>query len=503
MNKKKSLIIGIAVAVVLAAVMLILIFAPKGGGSDDGAATIDEGIDMIATTDENGIHQVQVQTDKDGSIINNSYGTLMEYVPAQIKEIHVENNSGTFDVISNTPEGEATVYTIKGFEDFALQAGEPDLIANAAATLSFSKVATVDKDKSGEFGFDKPRSTVTVTYEDGTKSIITVGSDAPQAAGTYIKFGTGDAVFVVDTETISPFDYSLTDLISKSINDSADTTDNSQASSIKLSGTAFDKEIELVPYTDNKISASYKMKAPVERIAGESESSKVEGGIRGLYATSVSMVNPSDKQLSDLGLSKPYAHLTAVYPDTTVDLIASKPDGNGNVTLMENGGNVVYVIAADKVPWTMTSYEKLVSEYVLNPKMTALTGVKVQANSKTYEFSLSSHESTTTDDEGNETTSTVTVVQYGGKEMDLGAFSAFYDTISLIGLADPDTAGAGGNSVLTVEYTYADGSSDKVAFTDAGSDLYNATLNGTAAGHCHKADVTRAVKGLEEVISVD
>lgn len=500
MNKKKSLIIGIAVAVVLAAVMLILIFVPKGGNADGGATTIDEGIDMIASVDENGVHQVQIQTDEDGNIANNSYGTLLEYVPAQIKEIHVENNSGTFDVISSTPEGEATVYTIKGFEDFDLQSGEPDLIANAAASLDFSKVATLDKDKSDEFGFDKPRSTVTVTYADDTKSIITVGSDAPQAAGTYVKFGSGDAVFVVDTETIAPFDYSLTDLISRTINDSADTTEDSQASSIKLSGTAFDKEIELVPYTDDKISASYQMKAPVERIANESESSKIEGGIRGLYATSVIMVNPSDKQLSDLGLSTPYAKITAVYPDTTVALIASKPDSAGNVNLMTNGGNVVYLIAADKVPWTLTSYENLVGEYVLNPKMTALSGVKVQANSKTYEFSLSSHESTTTDDEGTETTSTVTVVQYGGKEMDLGTFSTFYDEISLIALADPDTSNAGGSSVLTVEYTYADGSADKVAFTDAGGDLYNASLNGTAAGRCHKADVTRAVKGIEEVV---
>ena len=182
MNKKKGIIIGAAAAAVLTAVVLLLVFLPKGSG-DNQAATIDEGIDMIRHIDKDGMHQVEIVTDKDGNIKNNSYGTLMEYYPANISTIHIENAKGTLDVISNTPEGEATVYTIKGYEDFDLQKGNPDLIANAAASLSFTKVATMDKNKGAEFGFDKPRSTVTVTYEDGSRAIIIVGSDAPQQAG--------------------------------------------------------------------------------------------------------------------------------------------------------------------------------------------------------------------------------------------------------------------------------------------------------------------------------
>ena len=499
MNKKKGIIIAAAIAAVLAAVVLILVLVPKGGESDKEKSTLDEGIDLSRSVDSDGVHQAVVNLDKDGEIANNSYGTLMEYYPADIKTIHVENKKGTFDVVSETPKGEATVYTIKGYDGFDLQPGNPDSIANAAASLSFTKVATLDKDKAGDYGFDKPRSTITVNYSDNTKAIIIVGDDAPQQAGTYIKFGTGDAVYVADTETVAAFDYGVTDLMSLTINKAADSADNNQASSIKLSGSGFPKDIELTPNTNENYSASFVMTAPENRFANENESSLVTGGIRGLYALSVKMVNPSDAQLKELGLSEPNAHLEAIYPDTTVDLLASKPDGDGNVNLMVSGKKVVYQISADKVAWTKTSFEKLCYEYALFPKMTKLTDVSVKSGGKTYDFTLDTHESVTTDDKGSETSSTVTVVKYNGKEVELGKFTTFYDAVSLIGMSDVKTDGGSGSEALSVTYTFADGSSDSVTFAGSG-DAYVTKVNGKVIGHSAKTSITHAEKALSELV---
>ena len=118
-NKKNKIVLLIAAgaAVVLVGVLLLLIFLPKGS---TGTATYDEGIKLSTNVDENGVHQAQVITNEKGEIENNSFGTLLEYYPANIKTIHVENALGSFDVLSETPvnedgETEATVYTIKGF----------------------------------------------------------------------------------------------------------------------------------------------------------------------------------------------------------------------------------------------------------------------------------------------------------------------------------------------------------------------------------------------------
>lgn len=498
MNKKKGLIIGGIAAAVLVAVILLLVFLPKGNG-DQNSATIDEGIALSRSVDSNGLHQAQVQTDKDGNIANNSYGTLMEYYPADIQTIHIENNKGTLDVVSETPAGQATVYTVKGYEDAALQAGVPDQIASAAASLSFTKVATLDKSKAAEFGFDKPRSTVTVTYSDKTKAVITVGSDAPKQAGTYIQFGTGDAVYVADTATVSVFDFGLTDLISLTINSAADSTDNNQAAKINIAGSGFADAITLVPNEDDNYAASYRMTAPAERLANEAESSLVAGGIRGLYADAVKLVNPSEAQLGEAGLSNPYAVLTAEYPDETIKLLASKPDADGKINLMVSGGSVVYTLAASKAAWSQTSFDKLCGEYVCNPKMTALSEMAVTANGKTTTFALDTRTSVTTDNAGNETSAEVTTVTGGGKDIEIGAFTAFYNDVALIGLADAKTGSGSGSAALTVTYTFSDGSSDKVEFI-ADGDGYLAKLNGAIMGHSSKGDITRAVKSMTEVV---
>ncbi|MBQ1594184.1 MAG: hypothetical protein II105_00840, partial [Ruminococcus sp.] len=137
-SKKITLIAIIAAAVVLTGVMVLLLLLPKGGDSDSSAATPDEAADISLSTDANGVHQAVIG--KTGGS-KNGYGTLMEYVPADIKTIHVENENGTLDITANTPEGEATEYTLVGFEDFEIRSGVPDQIANAAATLSFTRIA--------------------------------------------------------------------------------------------------------------------------------------------------------------------------------------------------------------------------------------------------------------------------------------------------------------------------------------------------------------------------
>lgn len=490
MNKKKTLIIVVAAAVVLVGVMFLLIFLPNGG-ADNGAASPDEAPAVELSVDADGIHQVHVERDKDGKIAGDTSGALMEYVPADIKTVHLENSKGTLDVVSETPEGEATVYTIKGLEEFDIQTGVPDYIASASSSLKFISIAGLD-DGGSEFGFDKPVAVATVTYTDDTKSIITIGNDAPQSKGTYVKFGSGDEIYLVDSEMASYFSYGVTDLISLTINDSAEDVESGQASSISI--TVNGESIELEPNTDEKSAASYVMTSPVKRYANEAESSYIEGGIRGLYALRVVMVNPSDKQLGDLGLSSPYATLKAVYPDTTVELIASKPDSEGNVNLMIKGGKVVYSIAASSVAWVNTSYEKLVNEYVLYPRLISLTNMKVND----YNFKLSSKTVTTTDNEGEETTSTVTTVYLDDEEIQIENFSGFYDEVSLIELTDADGESASGNAELTITYTYSDGTTDKVEFYSSSNNRYVAKLNGNVMGHAKKADITRVLNDVKK-----
>ena len=154
-------------------------------------------------------------------------------------------------------------------------------------------------------------------------------------------------------------------------------------------------------------------------------------------------------------------------------LRASKPDGDGNVCLMKEGGNIVYTISAEKVPWVKTSYDSLVNEYVLYPKMSALSEVSVNDGKNTYTFSLSTAQKTKTDDNGSESTTTTTTVKNGKTEIELATFSGFYENLTMVELADTKSDSKNGSPVLTVTYKYSsDGSTDTVSYYKSDSNRY-------------------------------
>lgn len=496
-NKKKLIIISSIVALLLVGVMLLLIFLPKGDENEDLSDTIDSGTDMSLSTDDSGMHQAQVQTNEKGEIENNSYGTLVEYVPAQIKTIHVENKSGTMDIKSETPvnedgETEATIYTLVGYEDFTLQSGTPDAIANDAAKLEFLSVVSIDGKKSSDCGLDDPRATVTVEYTDDTKSVIIVGDDAPQSAGTYVKFGSSETIYLVSADAVDSFTYGVNDMFTTTVNDTPSDTNNLQYSKISLSGTNFPKEIVFEPNADStKNAASCVLVSPDKWYASETGTSNISGAIRGLLAESVVMVNPSEAQLSELGLTKPYARLEAVYPDETIKLLASAPDSEGKVNFMVEGEKVVYKYIAERLPWVTISYDDVVTEYVLHSNISAVSELVVNNGSATYSFALKTEETTTVDEDGNESTTTATTVKYGNKEINSGYFSTYFQNITLLERSDLSDAKANGDRVLTVEFKYTDGSTDKVEFVSTGASTYLAVVNGKTLGNVHKTNVDK------------
>lgn len=511
MKKNTKAIIGISIAlVVLVGVLLLLIFWPKE--KTDPNAAIDKGTDLSVATNDEGLFEAQVNTNDKGEIENNSYGTLLSLIPAKIKQIDVENTSGTYTITSKTPtttttneDGEevtttdATVYTLVGFEKMNLATGIPDAVANDAAKLDFTKVAVLNAKDPAEYGLDKPRSTVKVAYTDGTSAIIKVGNVAPAAAGVYISFGTSNTVYLVEEDSVDGFLYSFLDMFDKNINTAAETQDKAVFTSIKIAGSNFPKTIVLENNNDTANTAYYKLTSPKERFVSVSEGSLVTGGIRGLYATAVVCVNPSEKQLSQYGLATPYATVEAAYPDVTVKLLASKPDGDDNVYLMEKGGKVIYQISAAKVPWVTTSYDELVSEYVLCPASSALSGVKINDGSKTYDFVVNTTSKKVTDDDGNETTESTTVVTYDKKELTLSNFEKYCQDIVSITRKDITETTVGGTPALTITYSYSTGrSDDTVKFYKTG-EQYLATVNGDAIGHVAAASVETAISNAAKV----
>lgn len=498
-KSRKPLIILIAVIAAVAILVALLVFLRSRPNTQDDEEF--QSAELSLSVNDEGVHEADVELDEDGNILQNGSGTLMDYVPADIKLIDVENKDGSFSVTSSTPSGESTVYKIVGLEDYPMQEGIADEIASHSASLEFIRVLSADADLA-DFGLASPRATVTVKYNDDTSSVIRVGNDAAGEAGTYVSFGTGKAVFLVTTENIEPFLYSVNNLISLEITDTNEDSENAEFSSLTLSGTHFDKPITIEPNKDEALSAAYILTSPVSMPANAIEGNDIAGNIRGLYAESVVCVNPSDDQLSSYGLSEPYATAKASYPDTDINLHASSPNDDGTVYVYNPDKNVVYSIQLAAVCWAKTNLDLLMPENPLNVKTHHVSGIDFTAGDTDFTLDVSSTAETVTDDDGNEQQSYTTTAAYKGKELNNQNFTVFFQnltTIKNLGRAEEK----GKDKVMSVTLRYdTDRAADTLnIYTAADGSKYVMEFNSEIIGTVSRSYINDLIEGADNLIS--
>ena len=501
-NKNLLKIIIPALVVVLIAVTLVVVLTmPDPNENDSKEIEYTEPAKITADVDKDKVHQAEPATNADGEIDQNGSGELMSYIPMNIKSIKVENEKSKYEITSYTPveittdkdgkkkeSTQATKYTLVGYEDKTLASGQPDAIANDAASLEFTKVvSTGDKDEK-DFGFDKPRATVEITYQDNTKAKIYVGAVAPSNAGIYVKFGTGKTIYLVEEESIDSFLFGINDLIDLNITDPAKSGDDATATKIELSGKRYKDKITLVPSDDETAMTNYLITTPKAYYGDDSGCSEIEGGIRGIMAKSVVYVNPGESQLEKYGLKEPYAEINATYPDTTVNLIASKGDDKGYCFIMKKGGDVIYKILTDSVRWTKSSLEDLRSDFFVDNELTALSKTEVKFGDKSYTFDIDG-----------KTSSADTVVKYKGKQVSTGYFQTAFDYMHGSDFLRHEftNESLSGSPELTIKFTYkADTGrgADELKFYDMGNQKYYVTVNGEQISYIYKSAVTKVEK---------
>ena len=506
LSKTAKWFIIAAVAIVLITAIIVALVTIPATKTDK---EFDPGTPVTLTVDENGEHQANVQLNSKGKLDNNSYGTLIEYTPSDIAKIEVENSSGTFTILAETPrtineetgeeETDATIYTLVGFDDTALKTGGPDTIANDVASLTFNSVADPVGDKASDFGFDNPRAKVKTTYNDDTTATIIVGDEAPSQAGTYVMFGNSEVVYVVANDAVDGLLFSVLDLITLEINTAASTTENAEFESLTLKGEAYGTTIELRPNDDKAIDTTYKMIAPKNMFISEIEAANITGAVRGLSGTEALCVNPSSSQLSQYGLSSPYAELSAVYPDTSVNLRVSKPQ-NDMVNIIADS-NIIYSIEASRIPWIYTTLDKLTPDTVINPNFESLSSIEVTDSSGTYVFDITTKSESVDTTEGGQEEVSSTTARYNGKKLDSDNFYVFYQNICAMENAGKANDSGSDTVALRIKLSYSTGRpTDTVTIYETGNTKYVAQLNGNIQSLVYKSYCTKFSQSVQDLI---
>lgn len=496
-SKRKPILILIIAAAAVAILVALLIVLRT---TNQKKVTEETPVAELSLHVDDGVHEASISLDESGNIEKNGTGSLITYVPSQIKKIDVENQNGSFSVTADTPSGEATVYKLVGFEKYPLQEGVADEIAKHSSTIDFTRIIEANADLA-DFGLDKPRATAKVAYTDDTSSIIRVGNEAAGEAGTYVAFGTTNDVYLVNSDDVESFLYNVNEFISLNITDKMENSDNAEFSKATISGTHFDKNIVLVPNKDDALDTAYLLQEPYDVPANAIEANDIAGNIRGLYAEAVKCVNPSDDQLVTYGLSKPYAQIDATYPDVSITLQCSAPNDDGIVYVYNPDNQVIYSIQLAAVCWAKTSVELLMPENPMNARLKNVSDIDFSAGDTDFSIKVTTHTETTTDDNGTEQESSTSTASYNGKDLNTDDFNVFFQNIAMIkniGASDSD----GKDKVMSVTLHYTtDRSADTLTvYTGSDSSKYIMEYNGTTIGTVSKAYINSLIEGAENLI---
>ena len=514
-NSKNKKPIIILVAVILAVAVLVGIYFAVQKLVPDST---EDNTTPTYPTDANGEqyatdlkgNKIESVKDANGNILIAGVEELINYVPADIKSIKVENEYGNFEILSETPtevstnaEGKEetltlpTIYTVVGFEDAAIANGKPDDVANDVAAVTTSNIVDITGAKPEDYGLTNPRAIATVEFKDGVKRTITVGNAAPDNVGVYILVDGDKAIYLVATDAVDAFLYKTTTFLDPTITTAYSGEGNVNPSKVTISGSNFPNALTFVPNTDETVSgAYYKMTSPTEWFANVTNGSAVLDSLRSISAEEVLAYKPNAETLNKYGIdtANPFAEINATFDDTTIHLYASKPtDGEASMVNVYNPeSKMIYSIATNRVAWVTTSYEDMLFEYIIKSDLGSIATIEITANNKPYTFNVATE--TNTDSEGNETSTTV--VKSGNKTLDTGKFDIFFQNLESASVNSIKSGNVSGTPALTVKITYSNGkTADTFTFYKGDANKYNFSVNGkTIMGDVFATYVDRIIE---------
>ena len=283
-----------------------------------------------------------------------------------VKTVDVKNEKETFHVVQKPhQEGdpEDTVrYTIDGYQDVNMNDSVIGTLAHNANELTSEDVIAENCTDIAKYGLANPRLTIDIEYESGRKYRMLVGDDAPSGDAAYVMIDGVNTVYTVRSSALANYRNTVRELVETTILKSPDETPIVKTLKIERGDIDYDIVIKYDEKADDSsytggTSSAHIMVEPTTAYLAVERSTAITTGMFGLYANDVYIAHCTDADIAEAGLSDPFCRVTM-----------SCDDGNEYVLLLSEqftdseygkcyygmleGGNVIFILSEDKVPWT-------------------------------------------------------------------------------------------------------------------------------------------------------
>lgn len=480
----KNIIITLAVLLVLgiAAAALMLTNPQPEAEEESGSSTASESLEKIVDRSITEIGKIDVK--------NNESGETITLVPTK-KDAESEQND---------------TFTLEGWEN-------EDVIKENALNLALKfysiqptkEIGTVEN--LSEYGLSGDGAFKgTVTYKDGTKDSVVIGSEAGETYGRYILYH--DVVYITPASkylTNTKFDFIAKEIVDIPTPMTVDPNGNEMEEpfvlkSLRLSGGNYPEAIKLGISDDEVL--TYDITEPIYAGVGGSVVDKLVEQLQTITAVGVVAVNATEEEIAKFGLDEPVAVAEYELGEEKHTLRLGTPNA-GLYGLMLDDCRTIYTVSAKDVDvWADASIYSLRDGFIRLPYIKSVQKVTVTAKDGTdvYDIERILNEERSTED----TPFYDLAVSKDGSEIAYKHFQPFYQMLLSVALLNEDIREPEGQPILTVRYDYFNGKHEEIAFYADPNEERRciATLNGQPTGAVRASDIT-AILEAKPVIAAN
>ena len=489
MNKKfKNLMFLLAAALVVGGALTALMLFPNETGINENLPSEPEEIALIEKNIEE-ISKVSVKNKNDSFVVT---------------------REGDFDedIIFNMP------YKIDKLKDIKLRDnsihGLLELVCNLKVTEKLDKNEDIDDE---EFGFDKPFSTITATFDDKSKFTLIIGGLNISKNNHYISVSTDDDYIYLLPDFVAKFGTNgLEEFVDRILVD-YEYFDGEDENELNM------EYIEIKDYQDNIISrfdknterndtaqddilankAFFKLTKPFETLLKEEKISELIGKVIGLEADSVIKIKPNRSDIIKHGLDKPDS--VEIKVDKTIirfkigkSFVISEGDGDDAVNklyyaVQNDKSSVIFAAAAENFVFGDFDPSEYLSGFLLLRHIEDMKTLEIKTADKTYTIQIGK-----TDEYNN------FPVKVNDKTVDIEKFKTFYQK-SLLDIIPEriykDALPSKPDLVITYEYKDTDQPKDIINFYRLENRKMAMELNKTSTFMGAEPRLDRLIKHIE------
>lgn len=396
-----------------------------------------------------------------GSIVVNSFSK------ADISSLSVKGESMSYTVLkgesssSSSGSEQSFTWTLKDIDKKYTSSTLLESYVNSFAALKALREVSVSEE--ADYGFDKPRLTLTAAMEDGSERRILIGNEMSLYNGYYLTVEGEGKCYIVSSSTVTQLESPAEDFVNTTLFAAIDSNAYSDYFSsstlmyfdyVNIGGSNFSSDVRIICDKADSSSNYYHMTQPKTRVADAEALTDIFALFTdGVYASGAFSYSSDTLTLREYGLDAPVAVLTAKVGDALVKIsVGREIDGYYAITFNDNKPIYKIAVTNSAVSFVDKNAEYFVSSLSISDNIKLISSFRFFSSDGFDKTVSLVHDS----EDPTEWTASC-----GGTKLDTDSVKYLYQhvmrAVPLVTLFDA----VDGESAYSVTVSYVDGSTPK------------------------------------------